>query len=100
MGEEALARDERRDVSWDGIAFRELIDDILSRLAGFGDALTEDHLAEIGDVIGSGIGRFDHDRERVHQLNQILSVLALLEGNADWPEAQKMVLSVVRGQRA
>lgn len=96
---DGAAHAERRDMSPEGRAFRDLIDHVLARLAGYGDALTEEHLAEIGDVIRSATGRFEHDRDRVHRLNQILSVLALLEGNADWPEAQSMVLNVVRSQR-
>ena len=99
VGGGQMPTDERRDLSPDGLAFRELIDELLGTLDSDHAVLTEEGVTLLQTRVEWARDRFEDDRERVHRLNQILSVLTLLEGNSEWAEARRLILDVVRRQR-
>ena len=97
-GEAAQRQEDRRDLSGEGIAFRDLIDEVVA-LVQAPQTITQKKLDEVRSLVREGTERFGEDRVRVHSLNQILAVVALIEVDPVPPELGRLVLDIVRRQR-
>ena len=90
--------EERRDLSPAGIGFRDLIDEVLALLER-PEAISSETVAEVRALVRDAKARFDEHRGRVHGLNQILTVLSLIDVEPDPSELRRLILDTVRHQR-